>query len=79
MKKFQDIIADFNEAYSSEYERRLQVVQDIEFAFIPGQQWAGADLQQFKNRPKPENNKLFKNIMSLVGRYQEAEFGARIA
>lgn len=79
MKKFQDIMADFNEAYSSEYERRLQVVQDIEFAFIPGQQWAGADLQQFKNRPKPENNKLFKNIMSLVGRYQEAEFGARIA
>ncbi len=78
MKKFQDIMIDFNNAYSSDYERRLQVMRDIEFAFVPGQQWAGADGEQFKNRPKPENNKLFKNIMALVGRYQEAEFGARI-
>lgn len=79
MKDHSEILADFNQAYESEYDRRLSVMSDIQFAFVPGMQWAGSDVAQFKNRPKPENNKLFKNIMALVGRYAEAEFGARIS
>ncbi|MEK9713363.1 MAG: portal protein, partial [Thalassolituus sp.] len=62
-----------------EYDKRAQVIQDIKFAFIPGEQWQGSDLEQWANKPKPENNKLFKNVMGLVGRFQEAEFGARIS
>lgn len=78
MKKPTQINEDFTLAYSAEYERREQVQKDREFAIIPGEQWAGSDSEQFKNRPKPENNRLFKNIQALVGRYQEAEFGATI-
>lgn len=79
MKKHDEIVLDFNDAYSSEYDRRQSVLNDITFAFRPGAQWEGSDADQFKNRPKPENNKLFKNIMGLVGRFQEAEMGATIA
>lgn len=79
MKNHADILLDFSKTYSAEYDRRAQVISDIKFAFIPGEQWQGSDNEQWANKPKPENNKLFKNIMGLVGRYQEAEFGARIA
>lgn len=79
MKDHADILTDFSKSYTAEYDRRGQVVSDIKFAFIPGEQWQGSDRDQWANKPKPENNKLFKNIMGLVGRFQEAEFGARIA
>lgn len=79
MKDFQKVSADFDKAYSSAYERNARCTEDIKFAFLPGHQWSGSDREQFKNKPKPEDNKLFKNVMGLVGRYQEAEFGAKIA
>lgn len=79
MKDVSAIRVDFNKSYSGEYDRRAQVIEDIKFAFVPGQQWQGSDNEQWANKPKPENNKLFKNIMGHVGRFHEAEFGARIA
>ena len=78
MKDIQDVLLDFRDAYSASYERNQQCIRDIEFAFLPGEQWAGSDSKQWANKPKPENNKLFKNIMAAVGRFQEAEFGAKI-
>ena len=78
MKDIQDVLEDFRESYASSYTRNQQCIDDIKFAFVPGEQWAGSDARQWANKPKPENNKLFKNIMGIVGRFQEAEFGARI-
>lgn len=79
MKDIKDSLADFDRAYSAVYERNAQCLEDIRFAFQPGAQWAGSDRDQFKNKPKPEANKLFKNINSIIGRFQEAEFGAKIS
>jgi len=79
MKAHEKVIVDFDKSYGAYYERNGRCIEDIKFAFLPGHQWSGSDLEQFKNKPKPEDNKLFKNIMSLVGRFQEAEFGAKIS
>jgi len=79
MRAATETLTDFRKAYSAEYDLRQQVIADLEFALIPGMQWAGSDAKQWANKPKPENNKLFKNIMAINGRFQEAEFGARIS
>lgn len=79
MKTTQEILIDFNDALGSSNEVNEQCLKDNEFAKIAGAQWAGSDREQFKNKPKPENNKLFKNINRLLGQYQRMEMNARIA
>ena len=79
MKPIREIITDFNRAIGGRYEMNRQVSEDLEFAKIAGAQWRAADLEQFKNKPKPENNLLFKNINRLLGQYQGLELNARIS
>jgi len=79
MKDTQEILIDFREALGSSNDVNEQCLKDNQFAKIAGAQWAGSDAEQFKNKPKPENNKLFKNINRLLGQYQRMEMNARIA
>lgn len=79
MKDIQDILIDFNDSIGSSYEVNQQCLADMTFANIAGAQWVGSDQDQFANKPKPENNKLFKNINRLLGQYQRLEMNARIA
>lgn len=79
MKEIKDVLVDFNEAIASNYDNNESCLADIEFAKIAGAQWKGSDLEQFKNKPKPENNKIFKQINRLLGQYQRLEMNAKIA
>lgn len=79
MKDIQEILIDFRDSIGSRDDINESCLKDIEFAKIAGAQWAGNDREQFKNKPKPENNKLFKNINRLLGQYQRMEMNARIA
>ncbi len=79
MKDIQDILIDFRDALGSSNEINEQCLKDNQFAKIAGAQWVGSDSEQFNNKPKPENNKLFKSINRLLGQYQRMEMNARIA
>jgi len=79
MKEISDILVDFNDAIASNYDNNKACLEDIEFAKIAGAQWKGSDAEQFKNKPKPENNKIFKQINRLLGQYQRMEMNAKIA
>jgi len=80
MKDIQDILVDFNDAIASRYELNKSCLEDIEFAKVAGAQWKGSDDgEQFANKPKPENNKVFKQVNRLLGQYQRMEMNARIA
>ena len=79
MKKPEEVLVDFRKSYSAEYDKRQRVLADLRFALLPGAQWEGSDSEQWANKPKPENNKLFKSIMTINGRFQEAELNARIS
>ena len=69
---------DFNRAISGNYDKNQQVVEDMRFAKIPGAQWIGSDVEQFKNKSKPENNKIARQINRILGQYQRLEMNAKI-
>jgi len=79
MKNIEDILVDFNDAIAGNYDNNKACLEDIEFAKIAGAQWKGSDAEQFKNKPKPENNKIFKMVNRLLGQYQRLEMNAKIA
>lgn len=78
MKDINEILTDFRDAIAGSYDINEQVVADIEFSFLPGAQWRGADYDQFRNRPKPENNKLARQINRILGQYQRLEMMPQI-
>ena len=79
MKDIQEILTDFKDSIGSSYDVNQQCLEDMAFAHIAGMQWVGSDKDQFVNKPKPENNKLFKSINRLLGQYDRMELNARIA
>lgn len=78
MKDIREILTDFNSAISGSYERNKQVLDDTRFAKVAGEQWRGSDYEQFKNKPKPENNKIARQINRILGQYQRLEMNAII-
>lgn len=80
MKDLKQIDEDFRFAIAGRYDRNQQCLEDIRFAKIAGAQWLGSDDDEnFKNKPKPENNKLFKQVNRLLGQYQRMEMNTKIA
>ena len=69
---------DFNRAIDGNYDKNQQVIEDMRFAKIPGAQWRGSDVEQFKNKSKPENNKIARQINRILGQYQRLEMNAKI-
>jgi len=78
MKSINEIREDFNQAIAGSYDKNQAVIQDIEFAKLPGAQWRGSDEEQFRNKPKPENNKLARQINRILGQYHRMEMNAKI-
>lgn len=78
MKKISDIRVDFNRSISGSNDLNEQALDDIKFAKVPGQQWVGSDTEQYANKPKPENNKIARQINRILGQYQRLEMNAKI-
>lgn len=67
----------FNDA-SSDTEMRDACERDMLRFWLDGQWWAGSYGKQFKNRPKPEFNKIFKGIMRITGSINDMELNSEI-
>jgi hypothetical protein len=69
----------FDRAVSGNYEVSRQQADDMLFAKVAGEQWKGSDIKQWANKPKPENNKVAKQINRLLGQFERLELNARIS
>ena len=63
---------------SSDTDMRDACLKDRERFFIKGAWWDGSHGKQFKNKPKPEFNKLWRSINRLVGTINDMELNAII-
>lgn len=63
---------------SSDTEMRDACLKDRQRFFVKGAWWSGSHGKQFKNKPKPEFNKLWKSINRLVGTINDMELNAII-
>lgn len=63
---------------SSDTEMRDACAKDIEKFFVKGAWWAGSHGKQFKNKPKPEFNRIWKSLNRLFGRINDMELNAII-
>ena len=78
-KKHADNLLAFNRAISGNYETSRQQNDDMLFAKVAGEQWKGSDSKQWANKPKPENNKIAKQVNRLLGQYERLELNAKIS
>ena len=78
MKDIETILIDLNKSVSGIYERNTKVMDDISFAKIPRAQWSESDNEQFSNKPKPENNKIARQINRILGQYQKLDINAKV-
>ena len=78
MKELRDIKLNLNESFSAYYDRNRLCLDDYEFAVVSGAMWKGSYAEQFKNRPKPEINKIYGAINRLLGQKQRLEMNAKI-
>lgn len=67
-----------SDAFSASYERNKACLDDYEFAVVEGGMWKGKYAEQFKNKPKPEINKVFVAINRLLGQKQRLEMNAKV-
>lgn len=88
-KDFQRIKLDMIRALGGSYERNRLCLEDYEFAVVEGAQWKGSSSsardengvsyeEQFRNKPRPEINKIFSSINRLIGQKQRLEMNAVI-
>lgn len=77
-KEIQGIRTRFDNAVSGVYELNQKVEKDIRFAFVAGSQWEGAYAEEFKHKPKPENNKVVRAVNRILGQYERLELNAKI-
>ena len=78
MKELKDVRLDLNNYISGYYDRNRSCLEDYEFAVISGAMWKGSYSEQFKNKPKPEINKIFSSINRVLGQKQRMEMNAKI-
>ena len=78
MKSLEQIKIDMNHALSGSYDRNILCLEDYEFAVVEGAMWKGNIAKQFKNKPKPEINKIFGSINRLLGQKERLEMNAKI-
>lgn len=71
MMLHRDEAFSFNECYDACSEDRQKF-------YITGAWWQGSHKKQFKNRPKPEFNKLWRPINRIIGDINDMELNAKI-
>jgi hypothetical protein len=78
MKELKDVRLDLNNYISAYYDRNRSCLEDYEFATVSGAMWKGSYSEQFKNKPKPEINKIYGSINRILGQKQRMEMNAKI-
>ncbi len=79
MKDIEQIRIDFNDAISGQYTMMERCNDDIRQAYIDGAWWDGSNYgDQFKNKPKPEMNKIWKGLNRVIGSINNMELNANI-
>ena len=78
MKDHKQVSIDLNDSIGISYDRNMLSQDDYEFATVTGAMWKGAYAEQFKNKPKPEINKIFSSINRVLGQKQRMEMNAKI-
>lgn len=79
MKDLEQIRIDFNDAISGQYAMMQRCHDDIRQAFVDGAWWEGSNYgKQFKNKPKPEMNKIWKGLNRVCGSINNMELNANI-
>lgn len=78
MKELDEVRLNMNDALSGSYDMNRNCLDDYEFATVTGAMWKGSYAEQFKNKPKPEINKLFGSINRILGQKQRLEMNAKI-
>lgn len=78
-KKHKDNLLAFNRAIAGNYDCSRQQNDDMLFAKVAGEQWRGSDSKQWANKPKPENNKIAKQVNRLLGQFERLELNAKIS
>ncbi|MEL7477278.1 MAG: portal protein [Pseudomonadota bacterium] len=77
MLEHKEMMINFRDS-SSYTEMREECLKDLECFFIDNKWWAGNYGVQFKNKPRPEFNKIWKAINRVVGDICEMELNAII-
>jgi len=77
MLDYQEMSINYGYA-SADTEMRDACLEDIERFFINGQWWRGNTGESFKNKPKPEFNKLWRSINRVCGDINDMELNATI-
>lgn len=67
MKKLEDVLTDFDRAWSANVEQADKSIEDQQFIDVDGAQWVGSCGKQFKNRPKLEFDKISMEINRIIG------------
>ena len=78
MKDHSEVRIDLNDSIGVSYYRHRLVQEDYEFATVTGAMWKGDYAKNFKNKPKPEINKIFSSINRVLGQKQRMEMSAKI-
>ena len=79
MKDLEQIRIDFNDAISGQYSMMERCHDDIRQAYVDGAWWDGSNYgKQFKNKPKPEMNKIWKALNRVIGSINNMELNANI-
>lgn len=78
MRELDEVRLNMNDALGGSYDRNRTCLEDYEFATVSGAMWKGSYSEQFKNRPKPEINKIFSSINRILGQKQRLEMNAKI-
>jgi hypothetical protein len=64
---------------SANNEMRLKCREDFQRFYLDGGWWSGSWGKQFANKPKPEFNRVWRDINRIVGSVNDMEFNAVIA
>ncbi len=78
MKELKDITLDLNNYMGCSHDANRLCQEDYEFATVVGAMWNGKWAEQFKNKPKPEINKIYGAINRILGQKQRMEMNAKI-
>ena len=64
---------------SAYYEMRQRCREDFERFYLDGGWWSGSWGKQYENKPKPEFNRVWRDINRIVGSVNDMEFNAVIS
>ena len=78
MLKHEDMTVEFNRT-NVDTELRLRGRQDTEKFYLEGAMWSDSYGTQFTNKPKPEFNRLWRDINKIIGTVSNMEFNAVIS